>query len=435
MKRLLACALTLVLLLGLTACGGGQQSNSSGGGGQTSSSSGGNIGGSGNTGAESKTVNVFTKKREWNWDHIKEAFEASHEGYTLNVDITEANDYYNLLKTYVTTGDLPDVIQTVPGATIDLWKEYLVDVGDLECLSKMSPEITAEYQTAGGCLGVPIFAEYHGVIYNMTYLEAAGVDKVPETLDEFIAMNEALSAAEQPMGIAPWKTKGSIIAHMTAPIFAAKDDSLAYYQGIINGEVDLTADKDWNMFLDYMDAVRKYGNEDALNTDNTTERNAMYAGEYAWYAHDGSWVTPALRATNADMEQNLRLGVYPFSNDAAENKIGVSTQSLSIMNTENVEAAKVFVDWLLGTDEGCEIMVKDCNTVILRTDYDLTAEDVGALAVQGRELSDSGHGANNFRWLPDGVINNCADSIQKYIAEVIDREGFFGEVQNHIQNG
>lgn len=428
MKRFLAAVLALILLAGLTACGQTSQSDQTSQGEQSSQQNAGEA-------SQSKTVNVFTKKREWNWDRIKEAFEASHEGYTLNVEITEATDYYNLLKTYVTTGDLPDVIQTVPGSTIELWKEYLVDIGDLEVFGKMAPEIAAEYQMDGAFYGVPLFAEYHGVIYNMARLEAAGITKVPDTLDEFKAMNEALAAAGEPTGIAPWKGATSIIAHMSAPIFGAQGDSLSYYQEIESGARELTEDRDWNMFLDYIDVVREYGNEDALNTDNTTERNAMYVGEYAWYAHDGSWVTPALRATNPDMEKNLQLGVYPYSNDASENKIGVSTQSLSIMNTKNMEAAKVFVDWLLGSDEGCDILVKECNTVILRTDYEMDATDVGALAVQGRELSEAGRGANNFRYISDAVILNCADSIQKYIAGVSDRETFFREVAGHIQNG
>ena len=107
----------------------------------------------------------------------------------------------------------------------------------------------------------------------------------------------------------------------------------------------------------------------------------------------------------------------------------------SLPKTQNVEAAKVFVDWLLGSDEGTDILVKDCNTVVLRTDYEMSAEDVGALAVQGRELSANGYGANNFRNMPDSVIANCANSLQKYIAQVIDRNGLLNEVAKNIQNG
>ena len=132
MRRFFAGILACLMVLGLAACGQAQ--------GETSDS--------GENGSE-KVVNVFTKKREWNWDRIKEAFEASHPGYVLNVDITESTDYYNLLKTYASTGDLPDVIQTMPGSTIDLWKEYLVDISDLECFDKMDPEITDEYYVDG----------------------------------------------------------------------------------------------------------------------------------------------------------------------------------------------------------------------------------------------------------------------------------------------
>lgn len=159
----------------------------------------------------------------------------------------------------------------------------------------------------------------------------------------------------------------------------------------------------------------------------------MYAGDYAWYAHDGSWVTPALRSTNPDMEQNLRLGVYPFSDDAALNKVGVSVQSLSIMNTENIEAAKVFVEWLLGTDEGCDILAKDNNVVMQRTDYVMAAEDIGELAAQGVELTNAGKGASNFRWISGAVMVSAADTFQKYIAGVYDRETALNEIASIIQ--
>lgn len=380
-----------------------------------------------------KTVTMFTKKREWNWEEIEQKFEAANPGYDLIVETCDANDYFTILKSYGATGDYPDVIQTQAGSTLDLWSEHLVDISDLPCMEKMQPDIVKEFTLDGVCYGVPLFAEYHGVIYNMTYLEAAGVTKVPETLDEFIELNEALVAADQPTGIAPWKGAAVIPAHMTAPIFAAEEDGLAYFRSIEDGEVDLKENELFNGLLDYLDAVREYGNADALNTDNTTERNAMYSGEYAWYAHDGSWVTPALRSTNPDMEQNLRLGVYPYSNDASKNKIGVSVQSLSIMDTENVEAAKVFVEWLLGTEDGCDILAKENSVVMQRQDYSMAAEDIGELSVQGIELTQAGKGASNFRWISDGAALSISDAMQKYIAGVSDRDATLDEVASIIQ--
>lgn len=421
MKRFLCITLALLMVLSLAACGGDRN-------GETATP------GAPDTEQDSpKTVTMFTKKREWNWEEIEKKFEDANPGYDLIVETCDADNYDNILKSYAATQDFPDVIQTTSGSSLDLWKEHLVDVGDLACLEKMQKDIVNEFYLDGVCYGVPLFAEYHGVIYNMTYLKAAGIEEPPETLSEFIAMNQALQAAGQPTGIAPWKGAAVIPAHMAAPVFAAQEDALAYYQQIEDGQADLTQDEMFNALLDYLDAVREYGNEDALNTDNTTERNAMYAGDYAWYAHDGSWVTPALRSTNPDMEQNLRLGVYPFSDDAALNKVGVSVQSLSIMNTENIEAAKVFVEWLLGTDEGCDILAKENNVVMQRTDYVMAAEDIGELAAQGVELTNAGKGASNFRWISGAVMVSAADTFQKYIAGVYDRDTALNEIASIIQ--
>lgn len=422
-QRFLAALTTAALLFSLAGCGGGDN---------TAAPDAGSTADSGSTspsdGAK-KTVTVFSKKREWNWDKIESSFEASNPGYDLVVNLTEATTYFDELKSFLATGDLPDVIQTNSGSLLNLWKEHLVDLSDLEVLSKMDQDILNEYLMDGKYYGVPLFAEFHGVIYNMEYLGKAGISEVPKTLDEFIAMNDALQAAGQPTGIAPWKNAASITGHMTAPLFTTREDPLGYLGQIESGAVDLTQDPLWNGLFDYLDAVRTYGNKDALNTDNTTERNAMFIGQYAWYAHDGSWVTPSLRSTNAEMEKNLRMGVYPFTNDASQNKIGVSTQSLSIMNTKNVDNAKVFVNWLLGTDEGCDILAKDCNVVLLRQDYKMDAADIGELAAQGLAAVEAGDSTVNFRWIADEIQNNITSDFQKYISDAMSRTDALTDIQ------
>ena len=78
MRRFFAGTLACLMVLGLAACGQVEDT-------KTPASDG---------NASEKVVHVFTKKREWNWDRIKETFEASHPGYVLNVDITESTDYY-----------------------------------------------------------------------------------------------------------------------------------------------------------------------------------------------------------------------------------------------------------------------------------------------------------------------------------------------------
>jgi len=378
---------------------------------------------------EKRIVNVFTKKREWDWKTIEARYEAYNPEVDLVVDATDSTTYYDLLKGYLASGDLPDVIQITSGSTMDVWKEYLVPLDGLEALNTMPADSTAEFMADGKYYGVPLFAELHGVIYNMDYLNKVGWTTTPTTLDEFIQLNEDLIAAGLPTGICPWSSAGSILGHMTASVFSSHDDPYAYMNEIIEGNVDLTTDEQWNALYDYLDATLKYGNADALVTDSTTERNALYTEEYAWYAHDGSWLTPQIKANNPELEDHIALGVYPFFNDASKNKIGNSLQGMSVMNTAHTEDAKNFVNWLLGTDDGCDVLANVCNVVLLKDGFELTVENVGALGVQGMNYVANGQAYNNFRGFPTEIQSALMAAIQKYLAGTSTRVESLAEIQ------
>ena len=384
------------------------------------------------------TIVIFSKKREWEagWNAMREQYMANNPQIKdIVINLTDASNYYDLLKGYLASNDLPDIIQTVPGSTIDLWAEHLVDLNGIPAMDKMQKDIVDEYLVDGKYLGIPLFMELHGVIYNMKYLNQVGYEKAPETLDEFIDLNQKLQTANLPTGISPWKGAGSIVGHMTAPIFGAHEDSVAYMNDIIAGKVDLTQDAEWNALFDYLQATMEYGNKDALNTDNTTERNALYAEQFAWYAHDGSWLTPAIKSTNPDLENRIQLGVYPFTNDASKNKIGRSTQSLSVMQTgRNEEEVKKFIDWMLGSDEGCKILVEQCNTVILRTDYEMSPDYIGVLSVQGREYVNNGRSYGNFRHIPDSITKSLESPLQKFIGGAATKEDALKELQSLFES-
>ena len=139
----------------------------------------------------------------------------------------------------------------------------------MEVLDHMDKEIVDEYLVDGNYYGVPLFMELHGVIYNMDFLNQVGYEEAPATLDEFIDLNEKLIANGLPTGISPWKSGGSIVGHMTAPVFSSQENPVEYMTKIQNGEVDLTKEKGFLELFDYLDATIEYGNKDAVNTDST----------------------------------------------------------------------------------------------------------------------------------------------------------------------
>ena len=378
---------------------------------------------------EKRVVSVYTKKREWDWATIEARYEAYNPEVDLVVDATDANTYYDLLKGYLASGDLPDVIQITSGATLDDWQEYLVPLDGLDAFAHMNTTVINEFAKDGKIYGAPLFAELHGVIYNMGYLNEVGWTTTPTTLDEFAKLNEDLIAAGQPTGISPWSTAAAILGHMTAPLFSSREDAYAYQDEIINGTADLDNDEYWNGFWDYLDMTIKYGNADAIVTDNTTERNALYTEEYAWYAHDGSWLMPQIKAINPDLENRIALGVYPYTNDAEKNKIGNSIQGISVMNTDHQEDAKNFINWLVGTDDGSDVLANVCNVVLLRNDYPLSDESVGALGVQGLNYVSNNMAYNNFRGFPSSIQQSLMAAIQKYLAGVSKRAEANAEIK------
>lgn len=377
---------------------------------------------------EKRVVSVYTKKREWDWATIEARYEAYNPEVDLVVDATDAGTYYDLLKGYLASGDLPDVIQITSGATLDDWQEYLVPLDGLEAFSHMNPTVINEFAKDGKVYGAPLFAELHGVIYNMGYLNEVGWTTTPTTKDEFVKLNEDLIAAGLPTGISPWSSAAAILGHMTAPVFSNHEDAYAYQNEIINGKADLDNDEFWNGFWDYLDLTMKYGNPDALVTDNTTERNALYTEEYAWYAHDGSWLMPQIKALNPDLENRIALGVYPYTNDPEKNKIGNSIQGISVMNTEHQEDAKNFINWLVGTDDGSDVLANVCNVVLLRNDYPISDESVGALGVQGLNYVSNDMAYNNFRGFPTSIQQSLMAAIQKYLANVSKRSETNAEI-------
>ena len=170
MKRVLALLLSALMLAGCFACTSG--SNEAVAQTEAESTEDATVTAEAQTtsAGEKRIVNVFTKKREWDWKTIEARYEAYNPEVDLVVDATDSTTYYDLLKGYLASGDLPDVIQITSGSTMDVWKEYLVPLDGLEALNTMPADSTAEFMADGKYYGVPLFAELHGVIYNMDYL-------------------------------------------------------------------------------------------------------------------------------------------------------------------------------------------------------------------------------------------------------------------------
>ena len=144
-KQILASMLTAATVLSLAACSGvsagedGSNTTVSMNGSQTTSTD--------SSDGEKARVVIFSKKREWEegWNQLRDRYMELHPDTEIVVNLTDASTYYDVLKGYQAAGDLPDIIQTVPGTTLSLWQEHLVPLNDLEVLDQMQQDIVDEY--------------------------------------------------------------------------------------------------------------------------------------------------------------------------------------------------------------------------------------------------------------------------------------------------
>ena len=194
LKRFLALALSIVMVLGLAACGSSESSSDSPSSDDSSSH-------------EDVEISIIaaqygTQTADW-WVSFEEDFEAEYDWIDLTVEVVSWNDIYTTVNTRISSGQAPDILN------IDTFADYQADGLLLPVEDYISDETYAKFyesfleqsEVDGTIWAVPDLASARALYYNVDIFEAAGVE-VPTTWDELIEVCEAL--LEYDSSIYPW---------------------------------------------------------------------------------------------------------------------------------------------------------------------------------------------------------------------------------------
>lgn len=194
LKRFLALALSIVMVLGLAACGSSESSSDSSSSDDSSSH-------------EDVEISIIaaqygTQTADW-WASFEEDFEAEYDWIDLTVEVVSWNDIYTTVNTRISSGQAPDILN------IDTFADYQADGLLLPVEDYISDETYAKFyesfleqsEVDGTIWAVPDLASARALYYNVDIFEAAGVE-VPTTWDELIEVCEAL--LEYDSSIYPW---------------------------------------------------------------------------------------------------------------------------------------------------------------------------------------------------------------------------------------
>lgn len=256
-----------------------------------------------------------TTLQVWSWrtedvdeyEKIFDAYEAEHEGVTIEFKPYVATEYDTILSTGLSAKGGPDVAQLRANGGLQpvcsAGRLVELEAEDVDT-SAIPDEVLggARCESDGGLYGVPFASQALVVYYNKAIFEENGLEE-PETWDELMSNSKALQDAD----ITPYAVTGkdNWVLPMLHDLFTAPRYGGPEFEAAVqSGKKDFT-DPDYVASIETMEQVTPYFPEDVVGVDYataqtlfTSERAAMYPG--------GSFELAFFQQQNPDLE----LGVF-----------------------------------------------------------------------------------------------------------------------------
>ncbi len=340
----------------------------------------------------------------------------------------------------------PPTISNLDPGTILQYKDKFLDL-DSEKSKYEGLTKTGAVENAlldGKFLGIPWTAQGYGLLYNKRAVEEAiGGTFDPasiKTRDDLEALFQKIQAA----GKAPVMLHGadwSLGAHYLGLTYSLQskdvDTNLKFVKGLEDGTQSLANNAAFNGLMDTFDVLKKYNarSKDPLTADYNKDSSDFAKGNAAFYFM-GDW-TWAVIGSLQGRDQDFGVIPVPISNNPADygnTQIAYSEPKLLAIDNSGSspaqqEAAKKFIEWLVTSDQGQKAIVSDMGLALPYKDVKVKSTNVISNAVN--EYVDQGKTINIgvINYLPQDYWAKTGASMQKYLANVIDRQGLIDEVQ------
>lgn len=111
-----------------------------------------------------------------------------------------ANNFSEVLKTKINSGDTPDVFQNLSGVENKVYAEYSFDFTNEEVIKKFKEDAVKQCMYDGKVIGLPWNYQTYSLLYNKKVFADAGITQMPKTLKELEQVCETLKSK----GITPF---------------------------------------------------------------------------------------------------------------------------------------------------------------------------------------------------------------------------------------
>jgi len=316
---------------------------------------------------EEKSVVIYQNKVEIHEQLL--AFAAVYEEETgVKVTVkTSGGDtpYAENLKAEFQSDRQPDIFVVEGMGGYNTWKSKLEPYTDDEWIDIT----TLEFKVDGKVYGFPVAVEAWGMAYNKELLDKAGID--PATLTSQAAYADAfakLDGMKDELGI------DSVVAMAAGPDMRWVT-GLHNFNGYLSAGLDYgdttvldklnSGEADMQRLTEYADWVEllfMYSDETVLLTGNYDAQVGQFATQKSVFIHQGNWIDPWLVDNSVDFE----MGFAPHASVYGEhNAIFIGAPSFYVLNneSENLEEAKAFLNYIATNEKGHDYMVNEAKMV------------------------------------------------------------------------
>ena len=357
--------------------------------------------------------------------------------------VTDGDSPYTKMVSLYNAGDPPTLAILDTTDVIALAEEKAADLSNEKWTAEAEEYLT---RINGKVYSLPLCVEGRGMIYNKTVIEETlGEEFNPEsitTLDEFEELLKRLSDAgmEKPVSLA--KEDWSLGAHHLQYIYEMYDGTSEGAAEIIekikDGELKIESYDRVDQVLDMFDVLKKYNvaKADPLGADYDEMAIDLADGKTAFW-FNGNWAWPNL--SEAGAENDDEYGFLPYfinndKNDFVNCQIQASPSKQVMLDaqvaTEQEQAAaKEFLNWIVYSEIGQQMLVKTCNVIPPFTNNPYEPAD--PLSRDIYEKVHEGKAFNAAEIVPNDHWSVLGAAMQKYLVGRSDRDELIESIQEY----
>lgn len=349
----------------------------------------------------------------WNTDEILGEFIAGFEQENPNIKIDlqyvpPVQQYVDKFSVLAASGQMTDMFYIAAENKQEvISKGVAEDISDMEIFSRIDPATSATYGKDGKIYGYSPDAWIGGIFYNKDLFEQAGIEKEPETWQDFVDCATKLKA----IGVEPYLDDADNVHNLAQDLYQCSVISQEPDADVQINEGKATFQEKYTeplkLWYDDMIASGLYSQMAlGLNSDQVID---MFANGEVAMMHGGPWNIATIEQKNPEMNYDI----FGLSDNSGNRVLpGAVNVGLSVSTTsEHKDACRAFIEYM-ARDENIVKWQKVTNNAIIVEGIDYT---MGTVFEKFKEDAVSG----SF-YLPQIVWNNSSGIYKEFLSGIQD---------------